>query len=75
MGALANLKVVVGSDTGLMHLAVGGCPTVTAFGPTNADKWGHDYLPHHVVRVYKGQMRSANAEEILEAAISALRGR
>ena len=66
LGVLSNLKLMLGSDTGLMHLAAAvGCPTVTAFGPNPASKWGHDYAPHKVVEVPSGDIRQVDAATLL----------
>ena len=68
LGTLANLECMIGSDTGLMHLAAAvGCPTITVFGPNPASKWGHRYLPHHVIEAPGGKMRGVSAERILSA--------
>lgn len=57
MGVLANVRVAVGGDTGVMHLAAGlGTPTVTCFGPTPAVKWGHHYAPHRVIQAEGGEI-------------------
>lgn len=69
LGALSELELMIGSDTGLMHLAAAsGCPTVTVFGPTPARKWGHDYPPHSVLQAPDGQMANTSADAVLEAA-------
>jgi len=53
-GQVAVCDVVVGNDTGTMHLAAAyGIPTVTLFGPTDPKKWNPltstpvflDYIP------------------------------
>ncbi|MGV3614997.1 MAG: glycosyltransferase family 9 protein [Fimbriimonas sp.] len=65
LGVLAGLHAMVGADTGVMHLAAGvGCPTVTVFGPTPAQKWGHAYSPHRVLRAPEGKMANISAEAI-----------
>lgn len=67
MVAVKELKLVLGSDTGLMHVAAAvGCPTVTVFGPNPAKKWAHDYPPHRFIAAQKGQIRLVTAESILE---------
>jgi heptosyltransferase-2 len=75
LGALANLRLMIGSDTGLMHLSVAvGCPTVTVFGPTSAKKWAHR-LPHTVaVEAPGGRLSRVPADAILRAAQSLLSG-
>lgn len=73
MGALANLSLMIGSDTGLMHVAAAvGCPTVTAFGPNPASKWGHRYAPHRVIEAPGGDLRRVSAQEVLAVSLSAM---
>jgi heptosyltransferase-2 len=68
LAAASQLKVMVGGDTGLMHMAAAtGCPTVTMFGPTFASKWGHYYEPHQVLVAPGREMSEFTAEEILAA--------
>lgn len=68
IAATSQLKVMIGGDTGLMHIAAAaGCPTVTMFGPTFASKWGHQYEPHQVLVAPNRQMTEFTAEEILAA--------
>jgi len=75
IGTVSHLRLMIGSDTGVMHLAAGaGCPTVTVFGPTKANKWGHDYEPHTVLRSEDGDITRIRAEEILGAALARLEG-
>lgn len=50
MGAMAELRMMAGGDTGVMHLAASlGTATVTAYGPTPYEKWGWFQEPHQVV--------------------------
>lgn len=76
LGALANLRLMIGSDTGLMHLSVAvGCPSVTVFGPTSARKWAHR-LPHTVaVEAPGGKLSRVSADAISKAAQSLLSGK
>lgn len=68
MAALASLKAMVGSDTGLMHLAAAlGTPTVTVFGPNPASKWGHAYPPHQVLVAPGGNLSQVSSDAIVEA--------
>lgn len=68
MAALKRLKLMIGSDTGLMHLAAAvGCPTVTVFGPNPSKKWAHDYPPHRFIQADGGKIRSVDAETVLAA--------
>lgn len=64
---LAGLDRIVGSDTGLMHLAAAvGCPTLTVFGPNPSSKWGHHYEPHLILDSPGGNIREIPAESILQ---------
>jgi heptosyltransferase-2 len=73
MGALASLRLMAGSDTGLMHLAAGvGCPTVTVFGPNPASKWGHHEPPHQVLEAPGGDIRRVASSDIFRAARTVL---
>lgn len=75
MGAVSQLKVLVGGDTGMMHVAAGvGCPTVTAFGPTPSDKWGHHNAPHQIVRAEGGNIQNITSDQLWEAALRAMAG-
>jgi heptosyltransferase II len=69
LSALANLRLMIGSDTGVMHLAAGvGCPTITVFGPNPIEKWGHNYPPHKPIKAPAGDMTRITAQPILAAA-------
>lgn len=73
MSVLANARVAAGSDTGVMHLAAGlGTPTVTAFGPTPAVKWGHHYTPHQVLQAPHHDLAQLDETELVSAALRAL---
>jgi len=75
LGTLANLNLMIGSDTGLMHMAAAvGCPSITVFGPTPRAKWGHQYPPHQALQAEGGKMENTSAEAVLEAARRQLRG-
>ncbi|MDX2066644.1 MAG: glycosyltransferase family 9 protein [Fimbriimonadaceae bacterium] len=68
MAVLAGCQLAVGGDTGVMHVAAAvGCRTVTAFGPTPARKWGHDYAPHRVLVAPDGDMSRLDAETLRQA--------
>ena len=74
LATLAKLRAMVGSDTGLMHLAAAvGCPTVTVFGPNPAAKWGHRYRPHQVLEAPGGVMARTETAAML-AAVEAIYG-
>jgi lipopolysaccharide heptosyltransferase II len=63
MGILANLDLIVGGDTGLMHVAAAtGCPTVTVFANQLPSKWGHQYAPHVVIQSPHGEMAAVDYE-------------
>ena len=75
IGTLANLNLMIGSDTGLMHMAAAvGCPSITVFGPTPRAKWGHQYSPHQALQDEGGKMENTSVEAVLEAARRQLRG-
>jgi heptosyltransferase-2 len=75
IGALANLKLMIGGDTGVMHMAASvGTPTVTAFGPTPFKKWGWFQAPHQVVVAPDRDISKLDAEALIEAAEKALCG-
>jgi heptosyltransferase II len=75
LAALANVKAAVGSDTGVMHLAAAlGVPTVTAFGPTPAIKWGHHYEPHQVLQAPNEDLAQLDPAILVQAALRALNG-
>jgi ADP-heptose:LPS heptosyltransferase len=73
LGALSGLELMVGGDTGVMHLAASvGTPTVTAFGRTPASKWGWFSPPHQVLQAPKGNMSDLSADELIASAERAL---
>jgi heptosyltransferase-2 len=70
-GIMAQLRLYIGNDTGLNHIAAAvGCPTVCLFGPTVHQKWGRSWHPHRVVASPDGTM----AGIIVDAALSAVEG-
>ncbi len=73
LAVLTHLKLMIGSDTGLMHLAAAvGCPTVTVFGPNPISKWGHRYAPHHPIAAPEGKPANVTAELVIDAALPLL---
>ncbi|MFI5387458.1 MAG: glycosyltransferase family 9 protein [Fimbriimonadales bacterium] len=73
LSVLANVRAAVGSDTGVMHLAAGlGIPTVTAFGPTSAIKWGHHYAPHQVLQSPHNDLSQLDPVVLVQATLRAL---
>jgi len=73
LAALSGLRIMIGADTGLMHLSIAaGCPSVTVFGPTSAKKWSHG-LPHSVaVEAPGGHLLRVSADRVWQAAESLL---
>lgn len=70
IGALSNLSLMIGGDTGVMHLAAAvGTPTITAFGPTPAKKWGWYSEPHTVIQARNKDLKNLEYQEF-ETAIS-----
>lgn len=75
LGVLANLRLMAGADTGVIHLAAGvGCPTVTAFGPTPFEKWSHRYPPHRAIRAPGDRMADLDGTEFVEQCWEVLQG-
>lgn len=73
LGALAGLKLMIGGDTGVMHMAAAiGTPTVTIFGPTPAKKWGWFHDPHQVLQARENKIENIEAQTILNAVEKAL---
>lgn len=76
LGLLSNVRVTLGSDTGVLHMAAAaGCPVVQVFANQNAEKWGHAYGAHRVLRAPEGRMDRImpewllhSVEEVLELA-------
>jgi len=70
IGALANLQLMIGGDTGVMHLAAAvGTPTITAFGPTPSKKWGWFNEPHTVIQAKNQDLENLEFSEF-EVALS-----
>ena len=75
LGVLANLNLMIGGDTGLMHMAAAvDCPSLTIFGPTPIEKWGHNYGKHVAIQSPGDNMDNIRAEVILELALRQLSG-
>jgi heptosyltransferase-3 len=74
MGVLAEARVSVGADTGVMHLAAAvGSPTVTVFEPSQPSKrWGHLYAPHQVVEAPDSGIADVAPESITKAVQAAV---
>lgn len=75
LGVLADLKLVVGGDTGLMHLAAGvGAPSFTLFsGNKPVTKWAHDYEPHRFILAPGGDINNLDTDEVIRVAMEMLR--
>jgi ADP-heptose:LPS heptosyltransferase len=72
LAVLSTMNAAVGSDTGVMHLAAAlGVPTVTAFGPTPAIKWGHHYAPHQVIQAPNQDLSQLDPTVLVQAALRA----
>jgi len=68
MGAAKHLRVIVGSDTGWMHVCAAlETPTITMFGPNPASKWGHREIGHTVLTSPDGKMSQIQVEDVLGA--------
>ncbi len=74
LGVLGGVRMTVGSDTGVMHLAAAvGSPTVTVFEPSQpSSRWGHLYPPHQVVEAPPSGIANVSVESIV-AAVEAAR--
>jgi len=74
LGALSNLQLVFGSDSGLMHMAAAvGTPTVTVFGKEPASKWGYHEQPHCAIQAPNGRLDKVDPSQIFSRCISRLR--
>lgn len=72
MARIAACRAMVGSDTGLMHVAAAlGTPTLTLFGPNPSSKWGHFEPPHRVIEASRGAIEEISVEEV-ELTLSAM---
>lgn len=73
MLVLKNVRLAVGADTGVQHLAAGlGCPTVTVFGPTYRKPWVHDYPPHCPITAPDRDMSLLGAEQLVSSCLEVL---
>ncbi|HJP82248.1 MAG TPA: glycosyltransferase family 9 protein [Fimbriimonadaceae bacterium] len=73
LAALSGLELMIGGDTGVMHLAASvGTPTVTAFGRTPTSKWGWFTAPHQVLQAPNGNMSDLSADELIATVERAL---
>lgn len=68
MGVVSNLAVLVGGDTGLLHVGAGlATPTVTAFSVTSPEKWGHRHAPHQLVLAPEKDMANLSGATLVQA--------
>lgn len=73
MGVVSNLSVLVGGDTGLLHVGAGlNTPTVTAFSVTSPEKWGHNEPPHQWVQAPDRDMSQLQGSTLIQAVERAL---
>lgn len=75
MGVIGNLKLLVGGDTGLMHIATAlGTPNVAVFGPTPISKWGHKQPHTRALQAPEANALKMPIEPIWEAVTDLLGG-
>lgn len=68
MGALANLDLFFGNDTGVNHIAAAlGTATVALFGPTPAQKWGWSGERNRSLIAPEGTMASLSPERAYQS--------
>lgn len=73
MGVIASAKLLISSDTGLVHLATAlGSSAVTVFGPSNPIRWGYQSPRNRILKDPSGLMDRVSKESILEAALDML---
>jgi heptosyltransferase-2 len=73
MGVVANLSVMIGGSTGIMHIAAAlATPTVTVFGPTDSLRWGHAYAPHQTVQIPSREIQDMDPVVVFEAVMQVL---
>jgi heptosyltransferase-3 len=67
-GRLQTVRLYIGNDSGISHLAAAvGCPTIAIFGPTDAHIWAPSGA--HVIRRVEGWPAPG---EVIEAALNIL---
>lgn len=75
LGVLANLRLVIGGDTGLMHMAAAvGSPSFTIFSGKPASKWAHDYRPHRYIQAPDGNMSKLELQMVAQVVNEMLQG-
>jgi heptosyltransferase-2 len=74
MAVLSHLSLFIGNDTGVNHMAASlGTATIGLFGPTRADKWGHQGHQDIVLSAPDGDLNRLEVGPVLEAARLLLR--
>ncbi len=69
MGVIAGLKLVIGPDSGLIHVSAGlAVPTIATFCYSPHEKWGHHYSPHTVFQTPDRTMETMDVSAVLSAA-------
>ncbi|MDX1931855.1 MAG: glycosyltransferase family 9 protein [Capsulimonadales bacterium] len=69
MGVLSHLSLFIGNDTGVNHMAASlGISTIGLFGPTRADKWGHDGPRGIVLSAPEGDLSRLEPGPVIDAA-------
>lgn len=73
MGALANLDLFFGNDTGVNHTAAAlGTATVALFGPTPAQKWGWSGERNRLLVAPDARMESITTEQAYRSVVELL---
>jgi heptosyltransferase I len=76
MGVLSGLELILGPDSGLMHLAAAlGTTTVQAFASATYKKWGNAFGANQVVVAPRGKMEEITSDILLQAIESAVTSR
>ena len=61
-----NVRVFIGNDSGITHLAAyTGCPTIALFGPTDPRRWGP--IGRRVRIIWKTKLEDISVDEVLRA--------
>lgn len=68
LGALSQLKLMIGGSSGVMHMAVAaGAPTLGVFGPHNSKRWGHNFAPHQTIQIPSSVMGDLDAKQFRDS--------
>ena len=69
-GLLRHADLFVGNDSGPGHIAAAvGTPTLTMFGPTDAETWGPRHPISRVLKAPDGHLPSLSVESVLRAVL------